>query len=267
MTVGMTPTLLALAAALAMAWWPQQPSDVEPPERGEGVGPWERRLEALGPADPMAYFELAEEVADSAADEGERALARRLFGIAGALDPQRLGRSACLALADLEPVAHARRRLLALAALLDERGGGPAEDQPGGADALDPVAALAVSEAFGHYRRGNGARALRVLEKPGAMDLLEAWGGAVFRGGSAGFLEDCWLYRSSRRPVLKDQDRMGMLRFEAAVLAGANRSWSGDLLLNEGRPLIEVDPDHIEDVLGVNADRPCYRSGRWHECD
>ncbi|MHC4589637.1 MAG: hypothetical protein ACYTAQ_09945 [Planctomycetota bacterium] len=158
---------LALLAA-ASSWWPQ------PAGTGGGAfdsrdeaGRWERRLEALSPADPMAYFELAEEVADTAGSESQVALARHLFGLAGALDPQRLGRSACLAIADLEPNEYAKRRLLALGALLDRRAGGFAGRQPVGVVAIHPEAALAVSEALSYYRKGEGARALKLLDEPG----------------------------------------------------------------------------------------------------
>jgi hypothetical protein len=233
---------------------------------GSGEGPWELRLEALSPADPMAYFELAEEVADAASDQRQTALARHLFGLAGALDPQRLGRSACLAVADLEPDGHSRRRLLALAALLDRRPGGLVARQPGAAPEIQLETALAVSEAISHYRKGDGTKALKLLERPGAVELLEAWGEVAFRGGAARFAEDCRLYRGARRPTLADRDLVLMIRFEAAILAGINRSWSSDLLLTEGQPLIEVDPDRIEEALGVDGSRPCYRDGRWVEC-
>jgi hypothetical protein len=266
---GSGPTTLAIALVTAVAaWWPQ------PAGMGGGTfgdrdeaGRWERRLEALSPADPMAYFELAEEVADTAGGEAQLALARHLFGLAGALDPQRLGRSACLAIADLEPNEYARRRLLALGALLDRRAGGFAGQQPAGEVAIQPGAALAVSEAFSYYRKGEGARALKLLDRPGAMDLLEAWGGVVFTGGATRFIEDCRLYRGAREPMLPRQDLVAYLRFEAALLAGDNRSWSSDLLLTEGRPLIEVDPNRTEEVLGTDGSMPCFRGGRWMACD
>jgi hypothetical protein len=58
-----------------------------------------------------------------------------------------------------------------------------------------------------------------------------------------------------------------MLRFEAAILAGDGRSWTADLLLTEGRPLIEVDPDRMEEALGADGSMPCFRGGRWVACD
>jgi hypothetical protein len=259
---------LAVVLVTASSWWPQPAgSDNGTYGRRSEVGRWEQRLEALSPADPMAYFELAEEVADEAGNEGQIALARHLFGLAAALDPRRLGRSACLAIADLESNEYAKRRLLALGALLDRRAGGVAGLQPGESVAIDPDAALAISEAFSYYRKGEGTRALKRLDLPGAMDLLEAWSGVVFHGGATRFIEDCRLYRGARKPPVTQEDQVAFLRFEAALLAGDNRSWLGDLLLTEGRPLIEVDPNRAEEVLGTDGSKPCFRGGRWVTCD
>jgi hypothetical protein len=226
----------------------------------------EQRLAALRPQRALAYFELAEEIADAPQDQAQRDLARRLFALAGALDPKRLGRSACLALYDLEPDPIARRRLMVLAALLDERAAGSGRE-PQRPEWADRAAALAVSEAIGHYRRGEGSKAIARIGAPGAMDVLEACGAIVFRGGSARFVEDCKAFRAARRPSVSDQDLVTMLRFEAALLSGENRSWSGDLLLGGGRPLLEVDPDRLAESLGADASQPCWRAGRWQRCE
>jgi hypothetical protein len=55
-----------------------------------GADRWRTRLESRRPEPPMAYFELAGElaVAAAASDEADRDLARRLFALAGALDPK-----------------------------------------------------------------------------------------------------------------------------------------------------------------------------------
>lgn len=226
---------------------------------------WRDRLEALRPDQPLAYFELAEEIADVASDREELALARRLFGLAGVLDPHRLGRSASLALAELETTAHARQRLLALAMLLDNRGGvglGPI-----GADAeVDPAAALGLSEAFSYYRQGNGPRALKVLEDSGAMPVLEAHDRFV-RGGIKRFIEDCKNYRGQLRPMLGELDIDRMLQLERSLLSGADRDWASELQLTDGAPLAEVDPDRLDTSLGVDATKPIYRDGHWVPLD
>jgi len=236
---------------------------------GDGAaepGPWTDRVETLDPADPMAYFELAEEIADASAGGPRRDLARHLFALSGVLDPQRLGRSACLALADLEADQHSRRRLLALAALLDERAGGGIGGPAGETRYYDRASVLAVTNALSFYRTGNGAKAVTALRTPSAKKILDAHD-TIFRGGAERFIEECRLYRGSRRPVLAEADRILQLKFEAALLAGDDRSWSGELLLNGGRPLIEVDPDRLESSFGVDAGQACYRGGRWQGCE
>ena len=87
-------------------------SQAEPPDGDEGDGgvpALRQRLRDLKPSNPMAYLELAEEVADAAGGGGNLDLARHLFALAAALDPPRLGRSGCLALADLAEGGNDRR--------------------------------------------------------------------------------------------------------------------------------------------------------------
>ena len=250
MTRGVIVTLLVVV----LAGWARQ----QGPRPQES---WTPRLEALAPEQPMAYFELAEEVADAARDEAGRALARHLLGLAGALDPTRLGRSACLALADLAIDEHVRRRYQALATLLDRRGGvGGWSRAP--EDEIDRGAALALAEALSHYRTGHGGRALAALRDPGAMALLQQHGD-VLRGGAERFLADCRLYRGQSRPYVSDQDLVRMLRLEVALLAGHERSWADELLLAGGRPLVDVDPGRLEETLGANPSRPYWRRGEW----
>ena len=213
----------------------------------------------------MAYFELAEEIADAASTPDQKELARHLFALAGALDDRRLGRSACLALADMADTPDAKRRLLALAALLDPTGASPltisSSEKAGGRTA---VAATAVCEAMSRYRKGQGPAALSALKKPGAMELLEAHA-AVLPGGLPRFLDDCKQMRGSR-PSLSPEDVDRMLRLEVAILTGAERSWSTELSLNVRVPaLLEIDPDRLAESLGVDAGKPLFRRGRWVE--
>jgi hypothetical protein len=234
---------------------------------GEAVGidQWRSRLESLTPDDAMAYFDLAEDVADAATTDAQRDLARTLFSLAGALDRQHLGRSAALALADMERDILAKTRLLALAALLHNRDSDMAWVEARGAAnrlELGGEAALAASEAIGFYRSGDGARALSRLERPGAMALLQACSGGL-RGGVAGFLEDCKHYRQQHPPPLTETAVNDLLRLENALLAGDRRPWSSELMLTGGRPLLEVDPDNLESAFGVDVSRPYHRAGRW----
>jgi hypothetical protein len=233
-----------------------------------GADRWRTRLESLRPEQPMAYFELAEEIADAAAesDEADRDLARRLFALAGALESKSLGRSACLAMAELESDEQARLRLLALAELLDANRFTSLPDAQH-AGAVRPAgrnipALRAATEALSRYREGQGALAITAARRPGVMPLLES-GSAALPGGLARFMEDCKVYRGQLKPTLTNEDINAMLRLEAAWLAGDDRSWSSELFLTRGKPLIEVDPDRLEESLGVDASRSVYRNGAW----
>lgn len=253
-----TAGLLVLAALVCGA---------APPRAGTGSDRWDQRLAELEPGRPMAYFELAEDIADAAETPQEEQLARHLFALAGVLDRDHLGRSACLALADMEEDEAHRRRLLALAALVG--GGGIA--QPTLADGtttpgseLTATTILALTDAFSYYRRGRGTKALTALEKGNAQRLLEECE-RFLRGGLNRFLEDCRNYRGQLRPTLTERDLVRMLRLEVALLAGADRSWSSDLLFGRGQPLLEVDPTRLAEMLGVNAACCVYRDGQWVE--
>ena len=226
---------------------------------------WKDRLESLKPIEPTMYFELAEEVADSATNDGDRQLARQLFSLAAALDPDRLGKSACLALYDLEADELAKRRLLALASLLSENAIG----QTGLLQSRESVdssapAALAAAETLALYRKGKGPQALSTLRRGGAQELLEKHQRFV-PGGLARLLEDCKHYNGQMKPTLSGSEITRMLRLETALLEGADRSWESDLMLQQGKPLIEVDPLRLAESLGVDATRPYYRNGRWSE--
>jgi hypothetical protein len=225
----------------------------------------ERRLADLRPEKPMEYFELGEDVADLAETAEQREIATQLFALAGLLDTVRLGRGACLALADLAREPNEKRRYLALAAALGQLGQSAMLDpgMPTSHEALSSSSAVdAVVEAFSFYRRGEGSRALSSLREPGAMDLLELIGNYL-PGGKKRFLADCRHYGGRVGPSLTEAETTRMLRLEVALLAGEQRPWSGDLLLHRARPLIEVDPHHPEETLEMDPARPFYRRGRW----
>ena len=260
------PVIALLIVQLAMLPAPWITNADAQAVNSEPVERWDAHLAALDPTNPLAYFELAEDIADDSKDKSQRELARHLFALAGVLDPARLGRSASLALADMEDREHVKRQLLALAALLDERGGVAGWGQPEDAPQISASAAVAVGEALSYYRRGRGPRALAVLETPEATALLES-SADVLRGGAKRFIEDCKLYRGQRKPMVTEDDLRRMLQLEAALLAGADRTWSSQLLLGRGRPLVEVDPDNLQQTFGVDASRPYYRLGRWVALD
>lgn len=247
------------------------PSDMRHPM----LEPWLPRLELLSPNNPAEYFELAEEIADAHGQSPGRDLARWLFAVSGAIDPSRLGRSACLALADLETDAKHKQRLLALASLMgggmlgprnaDSRQTAPMptwNNASGSASML--AAALAMSDGLGHYRRGEGPKALAAFRKPGATELLTKFDRHLApNGGAERILDDCKHFRGNATPILPPEQIVAMMNVELALLSGTDRTWASDLLLYNAQPLMEVDPDRLVDTLGVDARRILFRNGRW----
>jgi hypothetical protein len=227
---------------------------------------WKTQLEALNPSDALAYFELAEEVADGAADQARRRLAARLFALAATLDSARFGRSAALALAAMEDDPTLRRRLLALASLVSSGVSVTGDFGPDAANAAlgeyTMSSAIALSEALGYYRRGQGQKAIESLRRGGADSLLTKMDRLLPQGADR-IRDDCRHYKGQARPTISDEHRVRMLRLDLALLSTGDRSWSGDLLLTASRPLIEVDPERLPQTFGVDASRPYFRNGRW----
>lgn len=222
------------------------------------------RLEALAPTRPEDYFELAEDVADVAATDDERRLARELFALAGVLDPDRFGPGAALSLYELARSEAERRRLLALARRLEAaRPGGPLRPAALGEQAA-PEAAAAVSAALALRRLGDGRAALLRLEQAeGALPLAERTL-AELPGGFDGFVRACERLGGDGAAVpMSREARLMELRVERRMLAGETTAVVEDLLLQQGRPLIEIDLDRLDIELGMDRGRAWWRNGRW----
>jgi hypothetical protein len=234
----------------------------------EAWRPWAQQLAALKPTDAEAYIYLAEELLDASLSMDTRSanelqqLARHLFGLAGALDPAGTGRSACLALADFTSDPRERERFLALAGLLPGRDVLATWTQQKERTTVSPTEALVFSEALGYFRNGQGNRALSLLQRETSVAALESLG-HLLPGGAERFLEDCRHYTNGRKPTLFEAGVARMLVLEAALLAGTERSWSGEVLLSAASPLVEIDPDRLDEMLGVDAARPYFVDGTF----
>ncbi len=177
---------------------------VDPDVQGVLSERWGRRLAELDPSRPLAYLELAEEIDDArllgpaaAGDpvaRAERGLVLRLCGLAARLDSA-IAPAAARAVADLSEDARERRRLLAVADLLEGdrllRGREVRiEGVPTGRGGAAPSEVLlAASEAIARQRRGEGERALDPLARhprDQVAAVFEPW-----PGGLAGFEQDC----------------------------------------------------------------------------
>ncbi|MDQ7014203.1 MAG: hypothetical protein Q9O74_09940 [Planctomycetota bacterium] len=256
------------------------------------------RLESLNPDNAESYFLLGEEVIDAATSKTEETLARRLFGLAFELDrrdgsPTWVAPSSCIALASIARLESDARWLRALANRIDPRYAPPAWRESVSGGAVSSVA-FTTAEAVGETRAGNGIQARNLLGKPGVRELLLRYGkllgfsaatGAVWQidqwaGGwpcrecgnervvfrpdtDPPSYRECYTCRGNPGPVLSPAQLIAQLRFESRLLHGISRSWGAQLAIDMGAPLREPVADELAAVLGIDADKPYWRSG-WN---
>lgn len=259
---------------------------------------WADRLEGLRPDAPSAYLRLGEEVLAVGRTEGERTLARRLFGLAyefARLEGDRPGvqASACIALADTARFERDRRWLWSIARLIDPRYSEPdwsrTVDRPVGENE-----AFRAATTLGLLRSGDGARAKELLRDesvravfrwysglltgtgPGdVLGILDAeadrWPCPECRNervvrsgnGSIGPRTRCFTCRGSPGWQLSESGLLATLRFESRVLSGVQRSWGAQLAADLGEPLRDPDPAAVADAIGIDPSLTVYRDGRW----
>ena len=217
---------------------------------------WKDRLAQLDPLRPLDYLELGEEVADAAVDESDRDLARQLFGYAGALDPERLGRSAMLALAAMASDATDRARAQAAAELVG--GKGVVRE----ALRVEPAQLEALARSFSAYRRGDGRRAQTALRQNGADALLELIGPRL-PGGAQGYRDECAAMRASGVSIVDAESVRRQLEIELSLRRGELRALSLDAALRGDTPLVEIDLGDPKALWGVDPSRPWWRDGAW----
>jgi hypothetical protein len=222
----------------------------------------DRRLAALRPERSAEYLALAEDVMDRAsaapAPDVDRALARQLASLAGALDVREMGRSAALFLVDHAAADADRSRMLALAMLLD-----PSSDARVEA-AERSEAVMSLVRAFALYRRGEGSRAKDALASSGAAALLDRHP-EILKGGSARFRADCEAMRTSGAPAMAQSQVDGLHSLAAGSIAGAPRSWSEALARVGAGPLPEVDLNDPRGLFGVDPNRCVWDGKGWTE--
>jgi len=247
--------------AVATIAAPMSSPAAAPPDRAFDL---EARLEALDPARPIEYLELAEEIAEGLEPGGgtDRTLARRLYGLAGRLDPDGLAASAALGIASLATDPRTRDRYRAAASLLDPdavRGDGTARPE------VDAATAMEISEAFGEFRSGRAIGLRRTLQDPARVRLLRSWDEALPGGVD-------WLRRQVEaagrgRPALSRGDALAMIRVELALLDRGRPDWSTLLAVEQDPPIVDLRADRVPSLLldDESAARPRYRNGAWVE--
>lgn len=220
----------------------------------------ERRLEALDPNDPQAYFELAEDLAEGVRGRPNVSVSRRLFGLAGRLDPEKYAASAALALASLESDSIQATKLRAAATLLPGGGGLTAMRRGGRVDA---EMALSISQAFGGFSSGRPLALRRLLEDRSVRRVLESWDDVL--PGGLDWLQAATDDRPGSR-TLEPRERLSMIHLELSLLERGHPEWSTLLVIEGDPPLLEVDASRLETMLlDEERLRPLRRDGRWVE--
>ena len=252
---------LVVFASIAATSVPSSVPVPAPPDRPFDL---EQRLEALDPARPLAYLELAEELADTLppGPSDDRAMARRLYGLAGRLDPDGLAASAALGLASLASDDRMAARYRAAAALLDPEvnaRSGTARPE------VDLETAFEISEAFGAFRSGRAVALRRLLADPTRERLIRSWDDAL--PGGVEWLRSQVDAGLRNEPSLTRGDTLAMVRVELALLDLGRPSWSTLLAIDADPPIIDLRPERVPEML-LDEDalrRPVRRAGAWRE--
>jgi len=295
-------TLLSLVlASFAFAQEAAPPAStvaVDPvPELADRLPHLHARLSALVPGDPEAYFLLGEEVAGLARTDAEAELAERLYVLAFELDDPGSGlglrASVCLALAELTPSSRRARWLRAIAGVVDPRYAEP--DWSNAVDPADsPAARYAAARAVGAVRSGDGVRARARLGRPEVRGVIERFSGVLTGAGPSDVLQgldaeatkwpcpECSNGRLQARRIdggfqqdlcntclgnpgwpLSRDALIATLRFESAMLRGAQRSWGARLAVDLGAPLRDPDPRELAPTYRVDPRAVYWRRGLW----
>lgn len=215
-------------------------------------------------------------------------------GVGGSVDDS--ARSVCLLLASIAPSVQEARWLRALAGTFDRDILGAVYDPPGTGPSRDE-AALDAATVLGLVRTGQGRRAEQRLKKPGVEELLQRHEKLLSPAGMSGEFDrlrrtmadwpTCPQCRGKRAITRTDNngrlagvtlcDTCGgqpgpriplselvlQLRLEALLLSGIQRSWSGQILIDNGAPMRELDADELAARLGIDPLKPLWRDGVW----
>jgi hypothetical protein len=286
-----------LIAAIAAAGGAARQPEVEQSPKAAGHA-FADRLEQLGPQDPLSYFLLAEEVADTAVNPADFELAKQLYVLAFHYDrvPGRaatLSASAVLGLAEIERLDRDRRWLLALAGSLDKRYAQPDWNVPASGSISDETAAKAAA-AIGLARSGDGRESRKLLEDTSVMEVLRRYERAIGTTGETGALSRiakysqqwpcpecgnarvvtkptergpelrlCGTCRGNPGPKLGQDEIIAQLRFESYLLNGIQRSWAAQSIVDQGAPLRDPSAEELAETMGVDASKPYWRKGAW----
>lgn len=255
-----------------------------------GVAHLEERLESLRPDDPMAYFDLGEEVAYEMGFLAGRNLARHLFVLSFELDrksahPRGLGASVCLALAELSMDVNEQRWLRALAESL----GGSLHDMRWSASFAvsgSDQGPLDLADAMGRAQAGDVRKLRSMLARFDVATMLRDAGmkpddAKEFVRTLQREVDRLRAYPPSREvrrttdgtmvveldpvtggnpgPSLTRDEYLEQLRVELLLLDGRPRTWAGQMLMGGGAPLRDIDPRELAPYFGVDPAKSEFR--------
>lgn len=277
--------LLALAALQAPAPAQQNPAHAperQPPAADVRLEPLARRLESLDARDAWACFLLAEEIAQDFDTPAAHALARTLFVLAHEADraaarTSGLDKSVYLALESLANDETDRRVLRALSGSAPRDPAAPTIDE----------SRLALAEAIGLARAGDGRGVRERLRKPGVQALLTASDPAITEvlpileaakepHTCAGCRNKrivrtqpatreieavdtlCPVCRGNPGPSLTQAQLAATLRAEAVLLRAQPTGWAAQAWLDRGSTFDDPDSSDLAARLGVDPAR-----SRW----
>jgi hypothetical protein len=223
------------------------------------------RLQALDPREPRQYLEYAEELAEKARDPEAREAAERLFHIAAWLAEGPVRQSSILGLAAMAPADAERRRLEAIALLVDPQAGPAAVAVRADENAkptIDPSVRPNVLAAVQLLRQGKPREAADLGKQPAVATAFDQLAPTL---NSEQFAALCQLRELTTEHLRR------LLTIELALLPGSEgklpeagtpsvATW-GQLVSRGGlTPLPSLDLLH----LTRHDPRAClYREGKW----
>ncbi len=268
-------------------------------DREAGIADLAARLQSLSPARPMDYFRLAEELAylsSIAPNQRNTAIgmAAQLYVLAYQLDRSKgvdaeLGRSVCLALADIAPPQD-RDWLLAMAASFGNSSDSQSLSSAIGSGSGEDSARADVAEALGRFRAVERQPLTAILRRVDARrQLLEAgvsqddtdWVMDLLqRGVDRPYCPECRNQRIVRsgtaeqtiehslcgtcfgnpepEPPLSRAELRRMLSIEAALLNADAKTWTAELYTGGAAPIADLDPSALADRYGVDVSKPYW---------
>jgi hypothetical protein len=151
------------------------------------------------------------------------------------------------------------------------------------------VTALNLATAMGLARAGEGKKAEGYLAREGVRELLATTQAAISGSASARdpvqkWIEDwpvcptcknrrivtrgnestlCPYCDGNPGPRLSDEQLLKQYRAESLLLRGVYRSWSAQILADDGEPLRDPNPADLAASFGVDARATVWRKGAW----